>query len=749
MKKRLVFLISFIVALVLSATRLDAQQEYTQVSDLAELLDTKVEDSAYALGEDYILTVTFKDGNFTYLQNMASNKAICVYSAHETINKNLSEGISIKGAKVVYKNIEGNYRQFATGLMFELVEFSKVDKNEAVVPLAISLNDMEEEEELASLENTLVRLKKISFTDGGRLSSSSPCGITDGTNRALFANGFELADLDMWQVPEPKQMFNLTGILVKINGVYAIAPRRMSDMQEVKLNINTNFTDQQALIMPELYAYKIKVGASIINDEEDKISDFKIYINGEEIVDTNYEKGGNYREIKYTPKSFGEKIELRAEVSTVEGKSEALVVSNVEVQKADLSKKTPLTVRSMDKLLINFPNPGRTNGGVYYLPQHIGTFNSIKGYLSITCPMLPGTKVKDCDDWDRVAWIEIQTPDGEWHEIIRYITSYGKACDHSIDLTAFAPYLQGKVPMRMFVDTWGTGGWEATLDIEYTYGKPQYLYTELFPLWNAQYPFGDWNNLQPCDTIDYEVPATVEAASIKLVTTGHNWGNLNSGNAAEFYAAVHHVKVNGTSYEQSLEQICSPNPDGCQPQNGTWQYERAGWCPGAISKGFNYNITDKLKEKNLKLCYIFEEGYRDYCHPNNPDCVDGRTCSNCNDPSNPIYYVASYLVQYSNAPLLLNNEEGASKYTKDRDVKIRVSPNPTKSVFRVNVEEELGAGTIKLMDMLGRVHLYKDFKSTADLNSLEFNIESLRSGSYVLLLRASNWYSGCSTIVKE
>ena len=79
-----------------------------------------------------------------------------------------------------------------------------------------------------------------------------------------------------------------------------------------------------------------------------------------------------------------------------------------------------------------------------------------------------------CDDWDRWAHIDIKAPDGNWVQLIRYITPYGVGCDHELDVTDYSSLLQGQVEFRVFIDTWGTGGWQLTLDIDYTEGTPDF-----------------------------------------------------------------------------------------------------------------------------------------------------------------------------------------------------------------------------------------------------------------------------------
>jgi len=45
----------------------------------------------------------------------------------------------------------------------------------------------------------------------------------------------------------------------------------------------------------------------------------------------------------------------------------------------------------------------------------------------------------------------------------------------------------------------------------------------------------------------------LQAATWRVVTTGHGWGSNNTGNTAEFYHATHKLKVNnGNAFTQDL-----------------------------------------------------------------------------------------------------------------------------------------------------------------------------------------------------
>jgi hypothetical protein len=308
------------------------------------------------------------------------------------------------------------------------------------------------------------------------------------------------------------------------------------------------------------------------------------------------------------------------------------------------------------------------------LPSFLGAFDQVTATLAVTCP--PG----GCGEWDRVASVDARGHDGKWFEIIRYITPYGVPCSHTIDLTDYISLLQGKVDFRFNCSTLDNG-YYYSLTLNYGQGAPEYLYSSVYEVWNEIYPFGDYADLQPVENWSFQFPENAVASTLKLVSTGHGWGDLNTGNAAEFYDATHHIWVNGAqTFEQHNWYDCNPNPDACQPQNGTWYYDRAGWCPGAIAQWFDYNMTPFVAGEDIEMQYVFYEDYIDLCHPNNPDCVTGVTCSDCNDGFNPMLDVACNLVVFAENPILVGTDE---KYPVDSYFNLR--PNPTNGIVEISV----------------------------------------------------------------
>lgn len=489
----------------------------------------------------------------------------------------------------------------------------------------------------------------------------------------------------------------------------ALALSAQEPVLELKLS------GERPLEMPELKPYQLRAAASAT--APGTITSVVFHLNGTDqpamLVNGEYQAW-------WTPTGHGP-AQISATATASDGGTATATV-DVEV----VNSATTQTVTTFNGAVINFDGSGASQWyyGNYVLPQSLGAYENITAHLTITCPNVAG----GCDDWDRLAWVQAKAPNGEWVEIIRYITPYGRACNHQIDATDFASLLQGNTELRMYIETWGTGGWQIGLDLAYQAGIPDYAYTTVQTVWQGNYNFGDPANLQPVPTVSINTTGNIEAAKLRMATTGHGWGPNNTANAAEFYQADHQVVANGHVFNQELWSICNPNPDGCQPQSGTWQYNRAGWCPGSISRPYMYDLTPYLgTDGEVQLSYIFEPGYQDFCHPNNPNCISGSTCPDCNDGYNPYYRVSAYVIAQANEPFQLGIGNGPSAVPAPT---LTLSPNPARGQFKLHVDRELGPNTVTVHDASGRTLRTWSFQSSDQLARYLFGTGALGAGTY-------------------
>lgn len=485
--------------------------------------------------------------------------------------------------------------------------------------------------------------------------------------------------------------------------------------------VTTRLTEDYDLQMTAFKAYPIYINATV--ELPDTMDEVIVEIDGtpytaEEATDFYYHL--------WTPSSYGShEIIITAKATSGD---ETVITRNINVSDVVATQ----SVTSLQDVVIEFNGTNsRWYYGSYTFPQFVSTYNAVNASLEVECPNVTG----GCDDWDRWAHIDVKAPDGNWVQLIRYITPYGVGCNHEIDVTDYMSLLQGEVEFRVFIDTWGTGGWQLTLDLEYVQGVPDFAYSNVVEVWDDGYSFGDPSNLQPVETFNVTIPEGVLSSHLSISTTGHGWGQNNTANAAEFFNGFQFLDIDGEeTFTYHLWNICNPNPDGCTGQQGSWTFPRAGWCPGAIAPVEAYDL-DPYIGTSFDLDYRFHPSYVDQCHPNNPDCVSGTTCPDCNDGFNPIYFVDTHVINRSNQPLIYSDILGVEAIDNVLNYDVRVYPNPSDGMVMIqsNYPESVSRLTIHTIDGSSVKAYY--FDSMAELNNYSFDLSNLSAGVYFINLQ--------------
>ena len=444
--------------------------------------------------------------------------------------------------------------------------------------------------------------------------------------------------------------------------------------------------------VPELGYIQLAAFIDIDYPEVFEVTDVQITAGGQTLDPTDWGEG--YYSGWWEVPSYGSH-QINITASNNFGASTTTVV-NINV----VNTASDMQVHAVDDVWLNTAYPSIVVDAE--LPSYLGAFDEIVATLEVSCP--PG----GCGEWDRVASVDARGHNGEWIEIIRYITPYGVPCSHTIDLTDYMSILQGKVSFRLNCGTLDNG-YYYDLTFDFAAGSPAYKYSNIDTIWWQTFQFGDYANLQPVPDVLYTFPENVQDAKLKLVSTGHGWGPTNTSNAAEFYHAVnfHHIWVNDEqTFQQDNWYDCNPNPDGCQPQSGTWFYDRAGWCPGAIAQWFDFSLAPYIGEDDILLGYVFEEDYVDLCHPNHPDCITGVTCSNCDDGFNPHLIVACNLVSFSDMPLDGGAMVSVDEPGFDLASQILLYPNPSDGNMTLELQGHKGfdEATVSIISLTGKVY---------------------------------------------
>ena len=262
-------------------------------------------------------------------------------------------------------------------------------------------------------------------------------------------------------------------------------------------------------------------------------------------------------------------------------------------------------------------------------------YDNVTCHIAISCPTAPA----DCDPWDRLGWLRLRqevAPDVfEDYELARFITPYDitfdggpQACSWELDMTDLQFLLHDTVTLRMYIETWmgNDNGWKMTVTFIMNPGIPErepFAIQQLYSGRNVRYGDPGVPHAESLPVVPITVPEEASFATAKIYATGH--GFYNTHNAAEFSNKWQRLRVDSNTEQHQLwRNDCERNE--CAPQLGTWQYDRAGWCPGDKAESWNVDISDWITPGATHDMVLELQPYENWCRPNNEDCVDSAGC---------------------------------------------------------------------------------------------------------------------------
>jgi len=335
-----------------------------------------------------------------------------------------------------------------------------------------------------------------------------------------------------------------------------------------------------------------------------------------------------------------------------------------------LSAQNTITLTTFDRETHNWATAHRDT---FILPGASDLPNRLYLTYKLDCP------AGGCDPWDRLGHLRVLHK-GAWVELVRNITPYNKACEWTTDVTELAFLLQDSVIMESYIETWigGTRGWDLTVNLTYDYDAtpPAYEGYAIERLWRGKYEYG--NPDVPIDStlapVRVPIDTTADSIAVRVFTTGHGQGNTENG--AEFHQKTHYLYADNQLYPHTpWRSDCNANP--CSPQDGTWTFSRAGWCPGDMAAPFEQDITSVAKAAGTdSLTLRYRAGsYQNNCRPGVSPCP----CTDCNynttGHTKPILASEGQLIYYRKRATVALDE------TTPRVLSFDIAPNPSSGTF--------------------------------------------------------------------
>jgi hypothetical protein len=251
-------------------------------------------------------------------------------------------------------------------------------------------------------------------------------------------------------------------------------------------------------------------------------------------------------------------------------------------------------------------------------------FRFRKAILKITyqCP-----DSQRCGEWDYIDYIYLKklnvsnNTDTSRIEIARMISPYGSRFtpdwkfEWKTDITDFSFQLHDSSEIEFIHTGYESNtdrGWLVTIKFELTVGPPVMETAGFEKLWEGIFPYGDSND----DIENYLKPVTfgnrfgADMVRLRILQTGHGMDDFE--NCAEFCDKYREIYFDNELKERKkIWRECGDNP--LYPQAGTWIFDRAGWCPGAMvnPEVYDFSVNDSGE-------HILDIDMEKYVNPNKP-----------------------------------------------------------------------------------------------------------------------------------
>jgi hypothetical protein len=226
------------------------------------------------------------------------------------------------------------------------------------------------------------------------------------------------------------------------------------------------------------------------------------------------------------------------------------------------------------------------------------------------------------DRWDRAGCIRLLKPDMAPVELVRFMTAYGGATRHEVDITHLAPLLTGHCEFEVFIDTWVSPAWKVDAELVFI---PAAVGGVDPPAWalGALFPEGGLTAANPSVSAEVIIPTRTRWVELTALTSGHC---TDGRDADEFITKDNVLLVDGREvyrwrpWRDDCEDFRTVNPYCAKWSDGSWSsdYPRSGWCPGDVVDPEFIDLSDRLTPGRHLLTWLVED-----IRPQDPEDPDG------------------------------------------------------------------------------------------------------------------------------
>lgn len=180
-------------------------------------------------------------------------------------------------------------------------------------------------------------------------------------------------------------------------------------------------------------------------------------------------------------------------------------------------------------------------------------------------------------------------------EIARFITPYGKRLNLGeqgftwiYDVTDYEPLLHGQVDLQ-------AANTQELIDLKFLFieGFPARDVISVQNIWpEGSYKYKDVADDVKLQATSFKLQDKTESFMLRARISGH--GEYGPYACCEWAPKKHSWWLNGEKlYTWTVWRDCGMNP--VYPQGGTWQFDRAGWCPGTFVDTYDFELPPQAK----------------------------------------------------------------------------------------------------------------------------------------------------------
>jgi len=289
------------------------------------------------------------------------------------------------------------------------------------------------------------------------------------------------------------------------------------------------------------------------------------------------------------------------------------VNSSTIVNSSNTILKDTLTVHVID---FKTPSPEKGKKEVYDTIAHFpknGEWRKILMIQTIKCDAATKKDKNPCGEWDYATATNIYATHGdsiEKFQINSFMTPYGNGLnltdngwEHVWDVTDYTSILKGDKRIEH-------GNNQELHDLKFLFikGKPSRNVLEIENVWPSKmYQYEDL----ALNTIlkNRKIALLKEGENFRLKARISGHGHYGPYNCCEWDEKMHTYRFSEENFiNWTVWKDCGHNP--IYPQGGTWQFNRAGWCPGTATDTYNFEATEYIMNDSLSIDYqieMFEE----------------------------------------------------------------------------------------------------------------------------------------------